>query len=112
GHFEPNTLTGVLQTIEAGIVLEKYAQQMMQCPACEGNGIISGQIGVQDWEQDEAGAHPSALLFAYEFRCPTCGLHLEKDELASAGLETELDVENVEPEDFYEDEGPDDWWHG
>jgi hypothetical protein len=52
------------------------------------------------------------MLFASEFQCPTCGLHLEADQLPAAGLETEFDVEDAEADDFIDPDDeyePDDW---
>jgi hypothetical protein len=105
-----------LAAIAARITLDGYNEQAIPCPACDSVGVISGQHQLERWEADidEHGggnAYPVVTLFAHQFKCPVCGLHLEgDDELAAAGLETALDVENVDPEDFYdEDDYGDDW---
>ena len=116
GHIDANARKVVLQAIDANIVLDKYDEQAMECPACARTGVISGQHELQRWEADVdedgiAYGYPVVTLFASEFKCPSCGLHLEKDELAGAGLETELDVDAVDAEDFYdEDDAADDWY--
>jgi hypothetical protein len=114
-HLNADSRKVVLRAIEANITLDKYDEQTIRCPACDSAGVISGQHKLESWEADvdEDGgtyAYPVVTLFAYQFKCPVCGLHLEGDhELFAAGLETALGVENADPEDFWEDEGPDDW---
>jgi hypothetical protein len=119
GHLEPNALKVVLHAIEANIVLEKYDEQTMRCPACDSTGVISGEHEFQRWEVDvdedgTANGYPVVTLWANEFKCPTCGLHLAMDELPAAGLETEIDVEDVDAEDFYpdpeDDYDPGEWY--
>ena len=53
----------------------------------------------------------NVVLFANTFKCRICGLQLNgSDELVAAGLESEVEVEDVDPWDFHdEDDGPDDW---
>lgn len=119
GHLDANAKKVVLQTIEASIVLDGYDEQSVPCPACKSVGVTSGQHEFDRWEVDvdedgSAHGYPVVNLFAGGFKCRTCGLHLESaDELAAAGLDTVLDVNDVDPEDFYdEDDYGDDWRDG
>jgi hypothetical protein len=115
GHLDPKALTVVLHSIEAGIVLDKYDQQTAPCPACDSTAVISGQHEFQGWEADDYddegfpnGAYPVVKLFVGSLNCPTCGLELDgSDEVAAAGIETVIDVEDVKAEDFYDP--PDDY---
>lgn len=110
GHLDPEARRMALRANEANIALVKYDEQTATCPACDNPGVISGQHEFQEWEQDEAGVYPVVTLFASDFRCPTCGLHLQTSaELVAAGLEYMLDVEDAETEDFAEDDFGDDW---
>jgi hypothetical protein len=118
-YLDADARNVVLRAIEANITLDKYDEQTKPCPACNSAGVISGQHKFQSWEADvdeDGGTYPYPVvtLFAYQFKCPACGLQLEGDnELVAAGLETALDVENADPEDFVdEDDGLDDWHDG
>lgn len=118
GHFDATSLKLVLQTIQANIALDGYDEQTTPCPACGTTAVISGQHEFQRWDVDfdeegnAEGATPVVTLWASEFKCPTCDLQLEFDELSAAGLEIELEVENADADDFIDPDfeyDPGDW---
>src|SRR5262245_20488351 len=77
------------------------------CPVCAFSAVISGDT---DWETQDTdyGPAPAQLwLNAEAFRCSVCGLRLEGwDEIKTAGLEAEYEIEPPEYEpdedDLYE----------
>lgn len=65
------------------------------------------------WQETPGGSYSntgwSRALYPYAlmFQCPVCGLQLDADEFAPAGLPTELDVEYEDAEDPFLDWEPD-----
>jgi hypothetical protein len=109
-HLDEDTRKEVFRRIEASLVLDGYDEVAVPCPACGLSAIVSGQHQLESWEADidrdgtAMGAYPIVTLYADSFRCKACGLHLEgPDELTAAGLQVEIDLEDVDPTDFYID---------
>jgi hypothetical protein len=107
GELPGVTRAQIVEAIRTSYILRQYDEQAVQCPACHQDvAIVAGQHEFQRWEADfdedgSGNAYPVVSLFANELRCGVCRLHLESvDELTAAGLETELDVEDVRSEDF------------
>ena len=118
GHIDEKARELVLTTIAGNIALAKYDELAAPCPACNSTGVLSGQHEFLGWEADDVddeghatGAYPNVVLFANAFKCRICGLQLNgSDELVAVGLESEVEVEDVDPWDFHdEDDGSDDW---
>jgi hypothetical protein len=91
-------------------ITNKYEDDLVSCPACEHLGIASGEFNV-DWEADyddesgsPTGAYPVVTLKPSAFVCEFCGLQLsDTSELRAAGLPESINIEDIEPSDFYED---------
>lgn len=99
----------IIKTITASYVLDKYDATLIECPACENEAILSGSHGVTDWEADfdrdgnPEGAYPIVKLYPDTLKCDICGLILNSiEKLQTVGIETETDLEDVDPADFYE----------
>jgi hypothetical protein len=99
----------IVMSLESSYVLKKYEDQLVQCPACGHNGMVSGPFGVEwdlDYEKDGsiAGCYPLVTLIPSHFICNLCGLILDDTaELNAAGLGEPIGIENVDPTDFYEE---------
>lgn len=100
----------VRKTVELGYPVDKYERILFECPACENNGLLSGTYDV-DWEadyDDESGlatnAYPVVTMTASGFSCGFCDLRLDgAAELTASGLPSRVDIQNVDPSDFYEE---------
>ncbi len=108
-HLDSETQREAFRRIEAALALDRYDEHEAQCPACGLAAVVSGQHQLESWEADidrdgtATGAYPIVKLYADSFRCKACELNLEDaDELAAAGLDVEIDIENVDPADFYD----------
>ena len=81
-----------------------------ECPACESPGLLLGDyVGSSDIQYDADDGYPTEYLVVYagEFACPYCGLHLQGSEaLAAAALPEHFDVER-EAEPDWDDYGND-----
>lgn len=115
GGFSEQERNAVFKAIVGSYSLSKYDDVLVECPACEQDGVASGNHEIE-WtlEGDEEGEYqfPSVYLFVHEFHCNVCGLELEAPfELEAAGMENTIDFEDVdmsdfiEPESYREDEG-------
>lgn len=112
GALEPEHTQGIIKGIEAGYSLRTYDDQLAGCPACGNQGVLSGSVEVA-WEADfdrygnpERG-YPVVTLVPSSFICSLCGLSLGGSaELQAAGLGDPIDIEDVNPSDFYDE--PDD----
>jgi|ERR1700722_12454317 len=100
----------VLKSVEAGYPVDKYERRLIDCPACGKQGLISGTCDV-DWQADidydgsVSGAYAVVTMTASGFSCGFCGLTLDDAaELKAAGLSTTIDVDDADPEDFYEED--------
>jgi hypothetical protein len=106
-HLDEKGKSAVFSAIESGYLLTAYDELLIDCPACKHQAVISGDHEFQGWvpDGDEGmGAYPEVQLFANALKCGVCGLHLDgDDELEALDLPTILDVEDVDPSDFYED---------
>ena len=78
----------------------------VSCPSCTGKSYVAGTQISEEISEDEDGEAWEFVEKTYtpeEFRCPTCGLHLQGiDELEVAGL----DADHVEIEEREIDYGP------
>jgi hypothetical protein len=73
-----------------------------------------------DWEDVDsepfaAGAYPVVTVYPHRLECRVCGLQLTGEELTAAGIpdSSQLDQNDVDPDDFEEPwQEPDweDWW--
>ena len=101
--LDPDQLKALVSFIEAGYKngMEKYRDEFVVCPACEHMGLTSGDYDL-DWED----GYPEVTLTPATFLCNACGLDLKDPaELKAAGFPDSIDIEDVDPADFYE--GPD-----
>jgi len=104
-------LKAVVKVIERAYqnVMEKYSNALLVCPACSRMGIAGGAYDV-DWDVDledgeVVGGTPIVTLKPSTFVCNVCGLSLgDASELAAAGLQDSINIEDVDPEDFYEED--------
>ena len=72
-------------------------------------GLVSGSYDVV-WEVDydldgsSTGGYPVVTMTASGFSCGFCDLDLGGEaELKASGLPTTVDIEDADPEDFYEE---------
>ncbi|MFC1590277.1 hypothetical protein ACFL42_02145 [Candidatus Omnitrophota bacterium] len=104
------TKKNIIETIKKSYVVEKYDQELVNCPACSNTAVMSGSHAVDGWEADfdrdgiPEGAYPVVKLYGDSLKCNICGLEIESATgLEAAGIETPLLLENVDPVDFYEE---------
>jgi hypothetical protein len=100
----------VLKSVEASYPVDKYERRTIDCPACGIQGLISGSYDV-DWQEEVdddgslSGGYAVVTMTASGFSCGFCGLTLDDAaELKAAGLPTLLDIEDVDPADFYDED--------
>jgi len=117
--MEKEVVKGIIKTLEESYVLTKYEEENTQCPICKNLGVVSGSFEVEKWEVDvdrdgnPEGAYPVVKLHCDSFKCRVCGLELESSEaLESAGIEPCIDLENVDPADFYDMDEDGDRYYG
>jgi hypothetical protein len=98
----------VVKSIEASYPVEKYECLLTECPSCGQPGLLSGSH-VVDWDVDYdndgsiSGGYPIVTMTASNFLCFFCDLVLEGTiELQAAGMPETVDIENPDPEDFYD----------
>jgi hypothetical protein len=104
-------LKTLVNVIEAGCknATEKYRDELVVCPACEHLGVASGNYDLEwdvDYDRDGSlsGASPVVTLKPSTFVCNVCGLNLDdSSQLKAAGLEDSINIEDVDPADFYEE---------
>jgi hypothetical protein len=116
GSMSPSLRSGLIANIESSYTPEKYLQTLASCPACDCRALVHGSYDV-DWQPDwdyadgedyVAGAYPVVQFSPGGLECRACDLELEgEDELAAAGVPSTwtLPEDEVNPRDFYEDEG-------
>ncbi len=87
----------------------RYDEHSISCPVCANDAILSGWHEVTDWEADigrhgnPEGAYPIVTLHGDSLRCDVCGLNLNsREKLEVAGVETEVELEDIDPGDFLE----------
>lgn len=77
-----------------------------ECPACESPGLLLGDyVGSSEIDYDPDDGYPTEHLVVYaeEFACPYCGLHLQGPEaLLAAGLSGQFDIEREAEPDWEE----------
>jgi hypothetical protein len=98
----------VAKSVEARYRVAKYEDALLDCPACGRKGLLSGPYEV-DWEVDYdtdgsiSGGYPVVTMTASQFACFFCELGLSgAAELQAAGLPVTVDIEDPDPEDFYD----------
>jgi hypothetical protein len=101
----------VVKSVEASYPVDKYERRLFDCPACGMQGLISGSYDV-DWQVDYdrdgsiSGGYPVVTMTASGFSCGFCDLNLDgAAELKASGLPSTVDIEDADPEDFYEEPG-------
>jgi len=109
--LDSEQLKAVMDAIEGGrsTDMEKYHDALVVCPACGHLGVASGHSDL-DWDVDyddegrPSHGYPVATLNPSTFVCNVCGLTLnDASELKAAGLEDSINIEDVDPADFYEE---------
>jgi len=108
--LDTDQLQALIKLTENRYPLTKYESDLLPCPGCGNLGMVSGSYDV-DWEPeyddrsgDVTGAYPVVTLRASGFDCNLCGLALDSSfELEAAGLESSINVEEVDAADFYEE---------
>jgi hypothetical protein len=109
--LDETTMKLVAKSIELSYPVEKYERILFDCPACQKNGLLNGTADV-DWEADYddrdgivTNAYPVVTMTASGFSCGFCDLSLNgAAELGAADLPTQVDIADVDPQDFYESE--------
>ena len=79
--------------LDEAVVLE-------ECPACKELAFVGGTVSV-DWELEEEGWNGYMTFAPSTFFCTTCGLRLDGDEIAEAGIEPRT-PSGLSPHDFSE----------
>lgn len=117
-HMPSDSQKAMIDIAERSVSIRKYEQQQVECPACGQLAVAGGDYEVGEWEADSwddegqpDGAFLPVTLHANEVNCPVCGLELQAaEELEAAGIEIDIDVDDVDPSDFIEpDYDPDDY---
>jgi len=109
--IDSNVIRTIIQAIEGSHMLTQYEEEHVTCPACKSLGVLSGTAEVIDWGADyddesglPEGEHPIVHLFGNKYTCNVCGFHVEgTEELEAAKIKSEIEIEDVNPEDFYDD---------
>jgi len=109
-HMPPDSRKAMIEIAERSVSIQKYAQQQIECPACGQLAVAGGDYEVGEWEVDSYddegqpdGAFLPVTLHASELNCPVCGLQLgAAEELEAAGIDVNIDVDDVDPGDFIE----------
>jgi hypothetical protein len=109
GALDDTTRAAMLSVIESGYKLEKYEEQLLECPACETQGVVYGSLKL-DYEPDydrDGFVDNASLIVTFvpsSFWCAACGLELDgREELDAAGIEEPWVLEDVDEADFAED---------
>ncbi len=109
GILDKGYLESIVQSIENSYVRSKYEDEVIKCPACGHYGLASGAFELE-WEVDydrdgiPEGGSPFVTLTPTDFICNVCGLNLaQTSELKAAGIHEPLNIEDVDPSDFYEE---------
>jgi hypothetical protein len=107
GTLDRVHLESIVKSIESSYVRFRYEDELVACPACGHNGLVNGSFDV-DWEVDydrdgtPEGGYPVVILTPTDFTCNVCGLSLANtSELKAAGLGERLQIEDVDPTDFF-----------
>jgi len=107
-ELDRSSLETVIRAIEGSYTLSRYEEELIECPACERLGIMSGSY-TMEWEPDDwdetgpTSASPVVTLFPSYFTCKVCGLELDgEEELRAAEIEDPIEIEDVDPADFYQ----------
>jgi hypothetical protein len=83
------------------------------CPACSSKAFLAGVKYSEEVSEDQEDNYPDEervdiFLVAEEFRCPSCGLHLEsRDAIEAAELEVEHTETEVRQREYEPDYGND-----
>lgn len=111
GELDEKTKGAMLGLIESGYRLQKYEEQLRECPACDTPAYIYGAVEVEydeDWDYHERvllNVHPYFTFVPQSFGCNACGLELNgRDELDAAGIAGSWTLEDVDPRDFFDGE--------
>jgi hypothetical protein len=108
GALDSAQMQVIVKSVEATYTVATYESMLIDCPACGMQGLISGSYDV-DWVADYddghvSNAYPVVTLSASGFLCEFCALNLDDaNELKAAGLPTALNIEDVDPADFYDE---------
>jgi hypothetical protein len=110
GHMPHESRRAMITIAEQSRSVEKYSEQQVECPACGHLAVAGGDYDVGEWEVDSYddegqpdGAFLPVTLHAHEVNCPVCGLELNAaEELEAAGLEVDINIDDVDPGDFIE----------
>src|SRR5712692_1022431 len=107
GALDRGHLEVVAKAVEGGYPLTKYEDELIECPSCGKLGMTSGSFDVEwevDYDEDgtAAGGYPVVTLTPSVFICNLCDLTLDDaSELKAAALGKPINIEDVDPSDFY-----------
>jgi hypothetical protein len=94
-RMDQHGLAAYLAAVAPGFPAEPYDSALAECPACGETGLVTGSPEPEweaDWDYGDGRAYPVGAyvseirLDAVGFRCRVCGLDLDADDLAFAGL--------------------------
>jgi hypothetical protein len=109
GDMHGEGLKTVIRAVEATYLLTAYDEMLSDCPACGHMAKLIGHHSFREWDydSDEEGNVVSRTaivdLYVEELRCAVCGLELQgEDELTAAGIETAIELDDVDSSDFEE----------
>jgi hypothetical protein len=117
GSLDSTVRDAVLSGVESAYDVTKYEEDLVDCPACSRRALTRGSYDVE-WEADYdvadgegyiAGVYPVVTYSPGHLDCRVCGLELDGEEqLSAAGVPASWQIEDAEPQDFY-DADEDDW---
>lgn len=114
--MDNKTKKAIVEAIEGTYTLSGYDETLVACPACSQLAVAAGGHDVIEWKPDYdkegnvENAYPIVILFADSLKCSICGLVLDTfEQLEAAEVETSIELEDVDPSDFYEGPPYDDY---
>lgn len=109
GMLSAEHRNSIVKSIENNYDLTKYENTLEHCPGCNNLGVLRGSYDI-DWEVDYdrdgtiSGGYPVVTLTPFIFECGICELDLDgTTELRAAGMRESVEIEDVDPADFYGD---------
>jgi len=109
-EVDATTKKAVLDAIEASYSLDRYEEQLLECPACGTSALVSGTLQEEfdeDWDHHEGvlvNVHLLVRFFPNGLLCRACHLGLTgRDEMDAAGVGESWYL-NIDERDFFPDD--------
>ena len=110
-EVDATTKKAVLDAIEASYSLDRYEEQLLECPACGTSALVTGKLQEEfdeDWDHHEGvliNVHLLVRFIPTGLLCRACHLNLTgRDEMDAAGVGESWYLDNIDERDFYPDD--------